>query len=1051
MPYTLGIDIGIASFGYAGVDHSVQQIAFSGVHIFEAAENPKDGASLAEPRREKRGLRRVIHRRGLRKRAIRQLLAEHGLNTAAIDQVCSKTGKSNPPHSPWDWRKEGLERRLTDDEFARVLFHIAKRRGFQTNRKSAVANDLEGKKALSGARELQVAMERANARTVGAYLAVLPKKRNGDGSYERFVTRDLLRSEVRQLFAAQQKFGNAKATDALLAEYAGNGDVAKRNTKEGDGIAFYQNPLQSSEHMVGYCTLELNEKRAPKFSYSAELFVLWSKLNHTKIRDMGGSERFLTADERNQLAELAHKNKGGVSYKQARNAIGLSDEERFNISYRKIKDEDNSWIAIRDTSEKTTFLKMQGYQTLKEALDNGSATDWQRWIGVDRNKLDEIARILSFYEDEKQIHIMLSALGLHPEQIGKLSAINNFSKTVDLSCKAIQAILPYLQAGLTYDKACKEAGYHHSQKPRKELNKIPPFEDIRNPVVNRAMAQARKVMNAIIRTYGMPEQIIVELSRDIGRNFKDRKDIEREQKKNQAYREEAKKHIAEILRLPEDNITGEEILKYRLWKEQEGFCPYSGEYIEPDTLRDPMATQIDHIIPYSRSWNDSYMNKVLCLTGENQSKGNRTPREYLDENRLRALKVFAAKLPPKKAENLLIERFDEEKAAAWKDRALNDTRYMARLLKNQLENLLSVKVHTRNGALTAHLRGAWGFPDKDRRNDRHHALDAIVLACSSQSMVQQLANWNKYEARSRNTAEKPRPPKPWESFREDAKASIERIFVSRMPVRKVTGQAHQDTIRSIRSTEDGDRQIIQRVKLKSLTYALLENMVDKERNIRLYTVLKERLDQFDGKADKAFATPVHMPVNDPNKNGPEIHSIRVITNEKSGVEINGGLASNGDMVRVDVFQKNGKYFLVPIYVHHFAAKELPNKAIMQGKHEEEWEVMDDKDFIFSLYKNDLVRIKSKKEDYLGYYLGTDRSTGAISVRTHDNDPGFGKDGITRIGVKTLLAFEKYTVDYFGNISPEGSPGIREQRLGLAHSDDSESSEAEPIERSAATR
>lgn len=152
------------------------------------------------------------------------------------------------------------------------------------------------------------------------------------------------------------------------------------------------------------------------------------------------------------------------------------------------------------------------------------------------------------------------------------------------------------------------------------------------------------------------------------------------------------------------------------------------------------------------------------------------------------------------------------------------------------------------------------------------------------------------------------------------------------------------------------------------------------------------------------------------------------------------------MVRVDVFQKNGKYQLVPIYVHHFAAEKLPNKAIIGGKPESEWEEMKEQDFLFSLYRNDFVRIKGKKEEVSGYYAGTDRSTGAIHIRAHDNSPSFGKDGLMRgIGVKTLLAFEKYTVDYFGNILPKQPPGIREKRVDLAYRDDPEPGAAEPVE------
>src|SRR5690606_7495771 len=124
----------------------------------------------------------------------------------------------------------------------------------------------------------------------------------------------------------------------------------------------------------GECSLEPGEKRAPKFSYSAELFILWTKLNNTKIKDKVGNERVLTQDEKNKLCDKAHTLKS-FSYKQARKELGLSEDERFNIGYRKIKDEDNSWEKIRDSAEKADFLKLPGYHTLKEALDTGSAAD----------------------------------------------------------------------------------------------------------------------------------------------------------------------------------------------------------------------------------------------------------------------------------------------------------------------------------------------------------------------------------------------------------------------------------------------------------------------------------------------------------------------------------------------------------------------------------------------------------------------------------------------------------------------------------------------------
>ncbi len=1059
MPYNLGIDIGIASIGFGGVDLEKKKILFCGAHIFEAAENPKDGASLAAPRREKRGQRRVIARRRTRKQAVRRLLAQHGLkDIAAID---ASTEKAMP--DVWDLRKVALERALTDAEFARVLFHIARHRGFQSNRKGGEPNDTDGKKALEGAKQLEEKMAISGCATIGAYLSTLPKRRNGDGHYDCFVTRDLLREEVRQIFQAQHAFENGKATPELEYAYAGSGKPKERNTSEGDGIAFFQRPLKSSEDLVGPCALIEGEKRAPKRAYTAELFLLWNKLNNARIKKPNGDESPFTPDQKHRLAELAHKTKSGVTYSKVRKELGIGAEERFNIGYRKIKAEDSSWEKIRDSSEKSVFLQLPGYHAFKSALETGSDWDWQKWMGADRDKLDDIARILSFHEDRKEVDEMLSAHGLSKDQKAALCKITSFGKTIDLSLKAINAILPEMQDGLRYDEACKAVGLDHSRKESKGLSYLPPFEDIRNPVVNRAMARARKVINACIREYGMPETIIVELARDVGKPFKDRKNLEREQKKNEAYREEARKHVAEILGTAPENVSGTDILKYRLWyKEQQKICFYCGAQITTEEFQDPLATQIDHIIPYSRSWDDSYMNKTVCHTRCNQEKGNKTPFEWLGKTNIwNGITSLLSMLPQKKAEWFLIEKF-EDREQGWKERALNDTRYMARLLKNHLEQNLDLgkgnRVQTRNGALTANLRGSWGFPDKNRRNDRHHAVDALVLACSTQSMVQKFSNWNRFESWKKNPAERPVPPKPWAHFREDVLDAVHGpktadgqreggIFVTRMPVRKTTGPAHEETIRSVRPSPDGGQQVIQRVKLSSLKPATLENLVDKERNMRLYNVLKARLDAHDEKPDKAFAEPVYMPTNDPNKQGPQIHSVRVVTNEKSGVPINHGLASNGDMVRVDVFRKDEKYHLVPVYVHHFAQDQIPDRAIVAFKDEDDWTKMRDADFLFSLCRNDYVRIVTKKETIEGYYAGTHRGTGNINVKTHDNDPSFGKAGVKEgIGVKTALAFEKYSVNIFG----DKRRIEKEQRRGLAECDDPESSETDPREEAVAT-
>lgn len=1013
MSYILGIDVGLTSVGFAGVNHQLEKILFCGAHIFDVGENPKNGASLAAPRREKRSLRRVHSRKAQRKKQVRALLFRHGFkNVDAIDQSWIQPKQL----SPWDLRKEALQRKLSDDEFARVLFHIAKHRGFQSNKKNGHKEEsAEGKKLLAGAANLKEKAHKAGENTIAAYLAQQPKQRNGEGDYSCTILRNSLRIEVSLIFEAQQKFGNSLATPGLLKEYAGSGKPNDRYTLEGDGIAFYQRPLRSSEHLVGMCALETGEKRAPKNAYTTELFILWSKLNTLCIRDSRGHERSLSDTEKKTLFALVHENKNGVTYKQTRNCLNLLDHERFNIYYRSPQSEMGAWDTIRDYNEKSVFISLPGYHALRDALNTENKEYWQNWVYKKRETLDDIARILSFHDDKRQVEHLLSNLSLSEQEIERLCLSTHFSGTVNLSLKAIHKTLPFLVEGLTYGQACKKAGYQKKHKNKQGRKFVPPFEELGNPILNRTLSETRKIANACIREFGLPEMIILELHRELFWSFDQRKKNAREKEKREKTRHDDRLKISEILEVPMESLLGEDFLKYDLWTEQEGICPYSGFYISPDILRDKGATEIDHILPFSRSWDHSYMNKILCFSDENQKKGARTPYEYLGgTSHLERLEALAKKLPYKKAERLLMINY-HNREKNWKEKALNDTSNMANLIKNHIEYALDLgkgsHVQTRNGAMIAFLRNAWGFPNKVRKNDTFHAVSAIVLACSTPENIQKLADWSKYETIRLNPWDFRAPPRPWEGFHGDVTRAVSAVFVSRKPVRKVTGSAHLDTIRSIRQS---DGAAIQRIKLKSLKLINLERLVDKRRNIKLYHLLKERLITHDNNPRKAFAEPVFMPVNDPSKTPPRIESVRIVTSEKCGLKINGGLVSNGDIIRVDVFRSDHKYRVVPIYAHHFSRNVLPNKAIVSFKDESDWLTMNDEDFLFSLYRNDLIRIESKKEAFFAYFVRVNRGTGSISVRTHDSNPEFGKDGVREgVGIQNLVNFEKYTVDYFG--------------------------------------
>lgn len=1093
---TLGLDVGINSIGFSLVDLKIEKLLSAGVHLFDRAENPKDGASLALPRRLFRGQRRVIRRRMYRKRLIKSLLEQQEIPTFFINEDFTSE------FSPWQLRADVLERRLTPLEFGQVLYHLAKRRGFKSNRKDGSKNNDEAKKMLSKANALVEAMKEENYETIGSYLASLPKQRNGNDDYSHTVLRALVEDETHIIFDKQRQFDNTLATKTLEQQFL--------------DYSLYQRSLHSVKDKVGKCGLEQEEFRAPRFSYSGELFVLWQRINNIRVKYFDDSERALDEEERMALFMKCHKTKG-IKYKHIRECIEERDLgfliKAPGLSYsisntKKTKKteipEELPFDEMVKKVENSKFLELTGFHTLKEIFnineDNLNEINMEQW--------DLIADILSFEKNPDIIHQRLidEAQPLNDEQINALSEIDDFKGTVGHSAKAIQKLLPFLADGYSYDKAVVEAGYTKEIKNHK--GKLPPFEKTNNPVVDRALAQCRKVINAIIQRYGMPDTIHVEMARDLGRSFEDRKKIEGRIHENQ---EQNKRLYQEML----DDIGGNiGLKKYKLWKEMKGYCPYSGIYIEPKVLMDSLATQMDHILPHSRTFDDGFTNLVLCLSTENQRKGNDTPWEYFSSEKSEedwdALEGRIKHLPWQKRRRFLVKNMDEDQEGSWKERHLNDTRYMARYLKNHIEEHLDFssstidkkrRVLAINGRITATLRRQWGLHKDRDESARHHAQDAIVIACANQGMVNAITNYKKYEARHHEIE----VPKPWDGFRNDVLEAIKNIFVSRMANRKMSGELHQQTIRSLRETErvflndltakklesltakeDENKTLyealkqqlkehdnkpeeafkepfyfsveskaekrpiktveleaqytVQKVKLSSLTSQKLEDLVDKERNKVLYNTLKQRLDEHNGKADKAFKEPIYMPTKS-GEQGPVIHSVRIRTNDKSGIPIRGGLASNGDMLRVDIFEKADKHYLCPVYTWHAYDEELPSQVIKVGKDESYWPILDDSyQFKFSLYKNDLARIVDKQgQEYLGYYLGTDRANAQITLLKHDGNPQNKEDYRKSIGVQSLQVFEKYTVNCFG----ERHLIQKETRLGLANPSRSKSGIPKP--------
>ncbi|MCI8326816.1 MAG: type II CRISPR RNA-guided endonuclease Cas9 [Lachnospiraceae bacterium] len=906
--YRIGLDIGITSVGWAVLENNSQdepiRILDLGVRIFDAAEVPKTGDPLAAERRNARTTRRRLRRRRHRLDRIKYLFEKEGL--IQIEDFMERYHSPNLP-DVYKLRYEGLDRKLEDEEFAQVLLHIAKHRGFRSTRKAELKEGDNGK-VLKATKENQERMKEKGYRTVGEMIykdeafhtdcewaehGYLLTPRNKADDYRHTMLRDLLEEEVKTLFVSQRAFGNEKATEGLEKDYLEimlsqrSFDMGPGNQPDGAPSPYAMNGFEDT---VGLCTFEREsgERRAAKATYTAELFVALQKINHLKIVRMDGSSRNLTDEERELILDMLYTQKE-VKYAAVRKKLNLEKEERFNtLNYylkrgKEKEGTDNTVIseaekaaeedAIIKTTENVKFVSMTNCYEYRKRIGSYLETLPSE---EKQTLLDRIGTVLTCYKNDDSRLQEFEKIGLDEELAESLLDLTP-SKFQHLSLKAMKKILPYLRQGMTYDKACEAAGYDFKNDNCGEKSKLLKGEQIReiveeitNPVVKRSVSQTIKVINAIIMEYGSPQAINIELAREMSRNFMDRKKLEKQMEENRKKNELAKKEIQELGFL---NPKGQDILKYRLWHDQQHRCLYTGELIPLEKLFDG-AYDIDHILPYSITFDDSYRNKALVTSQANREKGNRTPYEYFGNDEKR-WKEYEARVNTfirdyKKRQKLLKKGFTKEDRKEFKERNLNDTKYITRVIYNMIRQNLEMEPYSRpekkkkvfavNGSITAYLRKRWGFMQKDRSTDRHHAMDAAVVACCTDGMIQKISRSAQYrevlykgrvkvdyEIVDVETGEiisldellreewderyGAQIPQPWPNFRDeldvrmgedpknfmdthpdvyqlfrypqDVYEKIRPIFVSRMPNHKVTGAAHADTIRSPRHYENG--------------------------------------------------------------------------------------------------------------------------------------------------------------------------------------------------------------------------------------------------------
>ncbi|MEN9456105.1 MAG: type RNA-guided endonuclease Cas9, partial [Pseudomonadota bacterium] len=493
--YDLGLDIGIASVGWCLLGDT--RIIDLGVRAFDKAETP-DGESLNAARRMARLLRRRLRRRAWRLLKLARLLKREGL----INRADFFQQQIPAQQSLWQLRVAGLDRRLSNEEWARVIYHINKHRGFWFARK-AEAEQSEGgavKKALEHTRSLM--RDKAYRSAAEMVLSEYPDhQRNKRGDYSQSLPRELLAEELSLLFTRQRELGNPFAGEPLQQA------ILAPET----GLFWQQKPALSGAAMlnlIGKCTFEPLEYRAAKHSWSAERFVWLTRLNNLRV-SVDGESGPLSPAAREAALDLPYK-LASVKYKQLKSHLvklgHLPESARFTaLNYRD---------GGKDP-EDAKLIELKGWHELRKTLESaGLTTEWHG-LATQADKLDAITTILSVYKTDAEIREQLGQLGLPGAVMEALLGVS-FSDFIRLSLKALAGILPHMQVGKRYDEACLLAGYHHSQLTENSASRyLPALDDNapNNPVVKRALNQARKVVNAIIREYGPPRRVHIEMAR----------------------------------------------------------------------------------------------------------------------------------------------------------------------------------------------------------------------------------------------------------------------------------------------------------------------------------------------------------------------------------------------------------------------------------------------------------------------------------------------------------------------------------------------------------
>ncbi len=851
MNYRLALDLGSTSIGWAliSLDAKAEPRAIikAGVRIFPDGRNPKDGSSLAVTRRMARGMRRRRDRLLARKARMMRHLITHGF--FAPEEPARKAMELT---DPYHLRAKGLDDALKPEEFARALFHINQRRGFKSNRKTdKKENDSSVLKARI--KEVQADIDPSGSdgksRTVGEWLhrrnqagqTVRAKYREtktvrDDGknrtikSYDLYVDRAMITAEFDALWAKQSALNAAVFSEAARIDLR--------------DCLLYQRPLRPVR--PGRCTLLPEEERAPLALPSTQRFRILQECNNLRILREGMPDEPLSLGQRDKLmrALSTHPKR---TFTQIKSLLGLAGAVNFNF-------EDPKRQELKGDATAASLAKAEHF---------GSA-----WDDLSLAEQDTIvAKLVDEENEAKLVEWLTQHASVTPQQAEAISTAGLPEGYGSLSTKALALINQQLSSQvISYAEAARLAGFHHSQltdnaaipgrtfvierivpgtgeikqfhahttlpyygeflqrhvgfaSPDAKPTDLPEkyFGRIANPTVHIGLNQVRVVVNALLKRYGHPAEVIVEVARDLKQSQEQRKDETKRQADNQKRNERLRQEAAEVLQCATTQVKHADIQKLILWEElsrdpADRKCPYSGQQISKQALLSDKV-EIEHILPFSQTLDDSRNNKTVAMRHANRIKGNRTPCDARDDFAAQGWDYTSIEARAGLMDKRKRYRFAADGYEQWKRddkdflaRALNDTRYMSRVAREYLSLICPQNTRVIPGQMTAMLRAKLGLNDvlglngeKNRNDHRHHAVDACVIGVTDQGLLQRFAKASADARQQQLDRLVAKMPDPWPTYGAHVRRAVAAIWVSFKPDHGHEGAMHNDTAYGLQS------------------------------------------------------------------------------------------------------------------------------------------------------------------------------------------------------------------------------------------------------------